>query len=96
MHSIGVLQFCGEVQRELALPVASGELLAIWLVESEEISEGVVAATALLALEDQQLAGLVMWVPAGAIYAGAAMAFAALWVRRSGSRWRQGHALHPR
>jgi len=59
LHSIGVLQFCGEVQRELALPVASGELLAIWLVESEEISEGVVAATALLALEDQQLASIV-------------------------------------
>jgi putative membrane protein len=47
-------------------------------------------------LEDQQLAGLVMWVPAGTIYAGAAMAFAALWVHRSGSRWRHGHALHPR
>jgi len=59
LHSIGVLQFRGEVQRELALPVASGELLAIWLVESEEISEGVVAATALLALEDQQLASIV-------------------------------------
>jgi putative membrane protein len=47
-------------------------------------------------LEDQQLAGLVMWIPAGTIYAGAAMAFAALWVRRSGSRWRYGHALRPR
>ena len=35
-------------------------------------------------LEDQQLAGLVMWVPAGTIYAGAALAFVALWVRRSG------------
>lgn len=47
-------------------------------------------------LQDQQLAGLVMWVPAGAIYAGAAMAFAALWVRQSGLRWRHGHALGPR
>ena len=35
-------------------------------------------------LEDQQLAGLVMWVPAGTVYAGAALAFLALWVRRSG------------
>jgi cytochrome c oxidase assembly factor CtaG len=34
-------------------------------------------------LEDQQLAGLVMWVPAGTIYAGAALAFAALWITRS-------------
>jgi putative membrane protein len=47
-------------------------------------------------LEDQQLAGLVMWIPAGTIYAGAAMAFAALWVRRSGLRWRYGHAPWPR
>jgi putative membrane protein len=47
-------------------------------------------------LEDQQLAGLLMWIPAGTIYAGAAMAFAALWVRRSGSGWRYGHALRPR
>ena len=47
-------------------------------------------------LQDQQLAGLVMWVPAGAVYAGAAMAFAALWIRQSGLHWRHGHALRPR
>jgi putative membrane protein len=34
-------------------------------------------------LEDQPLAGLVMWVPAGTIYAGAALAFAAIWIRQS-------------
>jgi len=34
-------------------------------------------------LEDQQLAGVVMWVPAGTVYAGAVLAFAALWIRRS-------------
>lgn len=44
-------------------------------------------------LEDQQLAGLVMWVPAGTIYAGAALGFAALWIRSSGPRRRMGHAL---
>ncbi|HEX3405049.1 MAG TPA: cytochrome c oxidase assembly protein [Acetobacteraceae bacterium] len=44
-------------------------------------------------LEDQQLAGLVMWVPAGTVYAGAALVFAALWVRQSGDVWRRGHAL---
>ena len=38
----------------------------------------------LTALEDQQLAGLVMWIPAGTIYAGAALACAALWIMRSG------------
>ncbi|MDB5520875.1 MAG: hypothetical protein JWQ82_472, partial [Tardiphaga sp.] len=35
-------------------------------------------------LEDQQLAGIVMWIPAGTIYAGAALTMAALWVARSG------------
>ena len=34
-------------------------------------------------LEDQQLAGLVMWVPAGLVYAGAALVMAALWIRTS-------------
>lgn len=31
-------------------------------------------------LEDQQLAGLVMWVPAGIVYAGAALWLAGLWI----------------
>jgi cytochrome c oxidase assembly factor CtaG len=35
-------------------------------------------------LEDQQLAGIVMWIPAGTIYAGAALTMAALWIARSG------------
>jgi cytochrome c oxidase assembly factor CtaG len=47
-------------------------------------------------LEDQQLAGLVMWVPAGSIYAAAALGFAALWIRQTGSIVRHVHALHPR
>jgi cytochrome c oxidase assembly factor CtaG len=34
-------------------------------------------------LDDQQLAGLVMWVPAGLIYAGAALAVAAFWIGRT-------------
>lgn len=35
-------------------------------------------------LEDQQLAGLVMWVPAGLVHAGAAFVLIALWLNRSG------------
>ncbi|HVZ07496.1 cytochrome c oxidase assembly protein [Rhodopila sp.] len=46
------------------------------------------AICGLTPLEDQQLAGLVMWVPAGTVYAGAALAFATLWIRRSGERAR--------
>lgn len=41
-------------------------------------------AFGLTPLQDQQLAGLVMWVPAGTIYAGAALVFAAVWIARSG------------
>lgn len=37
----------------------------------------------LTALGDQQLAGLVMWVPGGVIYAIAALALAAAWIRGS-------------
>jgi cytochrome c oxidase assembly factor CtaG len=31
-------------------------------------------------LEDQQLAGLVMWVPAGTLYAGTALAMLGVWL----------------
>jgi putative membrane protein len=37
-------------------------------------------------LEDQQLAGLVMWVPAGLVYAVAALLLMAAWIRGSGLR----------
>ena len=40
----------------------------------------------LTALEDQQLAGLLMWVPAGLIYGAAALWVAGLWIRESGRR----------
>jgi putative membrane protein len=38
-------------------------------------------AWGLTPLEDQQLAGIFMWVPAGTVYAGAALYFAARWIR---------------
>jgi cytochrome c oxidase assembly factor CtaG len=41
-------------------------------------------------LLDQQLAGLVMWVPGGMVYAVAALALAALWIARSSRS--QAHA----
>lgn len=49
-------------------------------------------AWGLTPLEDQQLAGIVMWVPAGTVYAGAALAFAALWISRSSRGWRAAGA----
>jgi cytochrome c oxidase assembly factor CtaG len=46
-------------------------------------------------LEDQQLGGLIMWVPGGMGYLVAALALAALWIRRSGALGGKGggHAL---
>jgi cytochrome c oxidase assembly factor CtaG len=44
------------------------------------------SAWGLTPLEDQQLAGMIMWVPAGTIYAAAAMTMLALWIRGSSER----------
>jgi cytochrome c oxidase assembly factor CtaG len=43
-------------------------------------------AWGLTPLEDQQLAGMIMWVPAGTIYAAAALTMLALWIRGSRER----------
>lgn len=48
------------------------------------------ASWGLTLLEDQQLAGIIMWVPAGTIYAGAATALAAIWIKQAGERTRHG------
>jgi putative membrane protein len=39
----------------------------------------------LSALEDQQLGGLIMWVPASFVYVGAALVLLARWIRSTGS-----------
>jgi putative membrane protein len=44
----------------------------------------------LTALEDQQLAGLIMWVPAGLVYAVATLAMVAIWIQHSGTLSQQG------
>jgi cytochrome c oxidase assembly factor CtaG len=46
-------------------------------------------AWGLTAIEDQQLAGLVMWVPGGLVYMGAALALAAMWLGESETRTRR-------
>ncbi|MDR9805726.1 cytochrome c oxidase assembly protein [Rhizobium hidalgonense] len=35
-------------------------------------------------LEDQQMAGMLMWIPAGTVYAGAAIFLLSMWIRDSG------------
>jgi cytochrome c oxidase assembly factor CtaG len=46
-------------------------------------------------LEDQQLAGIIMWIPAGTIYAGAAMALFAIWIRRASQHTGQQDVADP-
>lgn len=46
-------------------------------------------------LEDQQLAGILMWIPAGTIYAGAALAMAALWINQSRRDFQVPDHAHP-
>jgi putative membrane protein len=41
-------------------------------------------------LEDQQIGGLIMWVPAGVVYLGAGLALFALWLRESDVLARRG------
>ena len=47
-------------------------------------------------IEDQQLAGLVMWVPAGVVYLGAALAMIGLWLARSSATAFRGGELAAR
>jgi len=49
-------------------------------------------------LEDQQLAGLIMWVPAGVVYAAAALIMVGIWISRSSALPASGgvHAPYPR
>jgi cytochrome c oxidase assembly factor CtaG len=52
------------------------------------------AAWGLTPLEDQQLAGVIMWVPAGTIYAGAALTLIALWITRAAKQTERTDAPH--
>ena len=70
-----------------------GILLALspspWIPRQTDLAAGF----GLTPLEDQQLAGLVMWVPGGLIYTGVALALAARWIRSAGERARRSQ-LH--
>jgi cytochrome c oxidase assembly factor CtaG len=47
---------------------------------------GDIAGWSLSPLEDQQLAGFVMWIPAGLVFTGAGLAFLMFWLRESERR----------
>ncbi|HEX2208261.1 MAG TPA: cytochrome c oxidase assembly protein [Longimicrobium sp.] len=60
--------------------------------------EGATAAWGLTPLEDQQLAGLIMWVPASLSYLVAGLALTAAWMRESerrAARWQERALLRP-
>ncbi|HEX2079513.1 MAG TPA: cytochrome c oxidase assembly protein [Longimicrobium sp.] len=77
---------------------ALGALLALSPTPWYPAYGGVTAAWGLTPLEDQQLAGLIMWIPAGLSYLVAGLALLAAWMRESerrAARWRARHELRP-
>jgi cytochrome c oxidase assembly factor CtaG len=74
---------------------ALGALMAL----APRVLYGLQTATAsawgLSPLEDQQLAGIIMWIPAGTIYAGAALALLTIWIRQAGEHTGQRDAVDP-
>ena len=71
-----------------------GILLAFFRKPIYPIQTSQAAEWGLTPLEDQQLAGLFMWIPAGMVYAGAALILAGLWIARSGPRQQRGRHAH--
>jgi putative membrane protein len=70
-----------------------GVLLTLSKTSWYPVQTAFAAEWGLTPLEDQQLAGLVMWVPAGMIYAGAALALVGLWIARSSRGTREEAVL---
>ncbi len=79
------------------ITIQSGVLGAL-LTVSPTLLYPVYSRTAVLwgltPLEDQQLGGLIMWVPASVIYLGATLVLVAAWLRRAEHRaWRSAGAM---
>lgn len=53
------------------------------LLYAEYATPGMTGLTGLTALEDQQLAGLIMWIPGGVLYLVIGLGFAAAWLQDS-------------
>jgi cytochrome c oxidase assembly factor CtaG len=70
-----------------------GALMALTPKVLYQVQTASAAEWGLTPLQDQQLAGLIMWVPAGTVYAGAAMALMVIWIRQSGLAQRRGDAI---
>jgi cytochrome c oxidase assembly factor CtaG len=60
-----------------------GALMALAPRVLYETQTAAAASWGLTPLEDQQLAGIIMWVPAGTVYAGAVLALTTIWIRHA-------------
>ncbi|MBB4066585.1 cytochrome c oxidase assembly protein [Gellertiella hungarica] len=61
-----------------------GALIALSPVVLYPVQTRLAPEFGLTPLEDQQMAGMLMWVPAGTVYAAAALYLIAAWIRSSG------------
>src|ERR687887_618112 len=75
----------------LFVPALQSSLLGGLLTVSPRLWYGMPAGelVPLRALEDQQLAGLLMWVPGGLLHAAAGLTLIGAWLRESGRRMRR-------
>jgi putative membrane protein len=80
-YGAAVLYLFATMLHSAALGILLTLSRSVWYPEQAVFA----AQIGLTPLEDQQLAGLVMWVPAGLIYTGAALLFAARWIERAGA-----------
>lgn len=87
MESRAGLRGCGVAVLYLFTTMMHSGLLGALILFAGTLVYPTYAATApdwsLTPLEDQQLGGLIMWVPAGLIYVGATLALLAGWMRRA-------------
>jgi putative membrane protein len=63
-----------------------GVLITLARREIYPLQSGAASAWGLSALQDQQLAGLIMWVLAGMVYVMAALILAGIWIAGASSR----------
>jgi putative membrane protein len=82
----GMLALFGTVMHTRLL----GALLVVAQRPWYSVSDATTLQFGLSVIEDQQLAGLIMWVPTSCIYVAAALFLASLWIKSSGQAGPRG------
>jgi cytochrome c oxidase assembly factor CtaG len=89
-RAVGIALFC------LFATILHTGLLGILITFAREplyaYDGAALAAWGWTAIEDQQLAGLIMWVPGGVLYTIAALALVGMWLGRAGEEVYEGDA----